>query len=120
MLPVLDRVIWGNDYLQLDRAGVVTMLALERYRTDHGSYPARLAELVPVFIPELPLDPWSGAPLRYRLTDPATDPQGRPYLLYSIGADGQDNGGTPVPDSDFSRALRESIPNDFILNDKRR
>jgi hypothetical protein len=75
------------------------MIALERYRLANGKYPASLAELGP-----LPLDPWSGRPLGYRLLDPSTDPHRRGYLLYSAGSDQTDNGGTePGSTSKVSR-----------------
>jgi len=68
------------------------MLALEVYRAEHGAYPAELAALSPEYLPEIPADRIAGRPLRYtRLDEP--DEAGRRYLLYSVGQDGQDDGG---------------------------
>ena len=62
--------------------------ALERYRLAHGRLPDTLEALAPEFIEEIPHDVVNGEPLRYRL---AADGQ---YLLYSVGWDGVDDGGS--------------------------
>ncbi len=65
----------------------LTMLALSHYRHVHGHYPDRLEELLPQCLPRLPVDYGDGGVLRYeRLGDG--------YLLYSVGPDGSDDGGT--------------------------
>jgi hypothetical protein len=62
-------------------------LAIERYRlANHNLLPPALQDVVPAFLPAVPLDPFDGKPLRYQLL-----PKG--YLIYSIGEDGVDNGG---------------------------
>lgn len=63
-------------------------IALELYRRRHGAWPATLAELIPDLLPEIPLDRYDGAPLRYRLI------QGKP-VIYSVGEDGNDDGLLP-------------------------
>ena len=67
-------------------------LALKIYKAEHGKYPATLAELVPGVIASLPDDPFalSGA-FKYRLEKDK-------YVLYSVGPDGKDDGGTPIDD----------------------
>ena len=77
------------------------MLALREYRRVHGAYPDALDALVPDFLPRLPLDYVDRQPLRYvRMDDD--------YLLYSIGKDGRDDGGSHTPgnrwwwDEDFN------------------
>ena len=62
--------------------------ALERYRIEHGTYPASLDELASLFPGPMPLDPTTGQPLKYRRDDP-----GR-FTLWSVdwhgyGADGE-------------------------------
>jgi hypothetical protein len=65
---------------------VKTMMALERYRRDRGTWPVTLDELAPGLLKAVPLDPFDGKPLRYkRLADGV--------LVYSVGTDGVDNGG---------------------------
>lgn len=61
-------------------------LALAAYRADHGSYPARLDDLTPAYLDEVPKDIFSDAELRYRQ-------DGKGYCLYSVGSNGRDDGG---------------------------
>lgn len=75
----------GAYELMLRDAALVS-IALELFRRRHEGWPERLEELVPAFLPALPLDQFDGQPLRYRLVD------GKP-LLYSIGEDRDDDGG---------------------------
>jgi hypothetical protein len=63
--------------------------ALERYRLARGQYPDALDTLAPQFITEPPHDIINGQPLHYRRT---SDGQ---FVLYSIGWDEKDDGGTP-------------------------
>lgn len=65
----------------------VAALAVERFRRKHGRAPASLSDLVPVFLPAVPVDWMDGKPLRYRL-----NPDGA-YTLWSIGEDLKDDGG---------------------------
>ena len=65
-----------------------TAMAVERYRLAHnGEVPASLAALVPMYLPAAPRDPLDDRPLRFKKL-------ARGYVIYSIGADGVDNGGT--------------------------
>jgi hypothetical protein len=61
-------------------------LAVRLFRLESGRLPDSLGELVTAYLPAEPLDPYS-QPLRYRKTDIG-------YLLYSIGVDRTDDGGT--------------------------
>jgi len=70
------------------RDGALTAIALELYRRRHGSFPARLDDLTPQFLPVAPRDPFDGEPLRYRLAE------GRP-VVYSVGLDRVDDFGRP-------------------------
>lgn len=63
-----------------------TAMALERYRLGHaGQLPASLNTLAPVYLNQVPLDPFNGQPLRFKRL-----PKG--YAIYSVGADRQDDG----------------------------
>lgn len=66
--------------------GVLIGIALELYRREHGAWPSALEELVPRFIPALPVDPITGGALRYRAAE--TGP-----VVYSVGGDRDDDGG---------------------------
>jgi hypothetical protein len=61
-------------------------LAIERYRLDHGALPETLDDLVPDYLDAVPEDPFDGAPIRYRRTEPG-------YVLYSVYTDLKDDGG---------------------------
>jgi hypothetical protein len=66
-------------------------VALERFRRARGDWPDTLAALVPDFIPELPRDPFSQAPMHYR-REPETG-----WRLWSVGKDLKDNDGFTTP-----------------------
>jgi hypothetical protein len=70
---------------------LVVAIALKRFQLVHRTYPERLELLVPDCMPQLIIDPMDGKPLRYRLK-PSGD-----FLLYSVGEDGEDNGGDATP-----------------------
>jgi hypothetical protein len=85
VLPVLGKVAntvdRGNMQFELDRLA----FALAAYRADHGSYPAKLADLKPKYLAELPKDVFIDGDLHYRQ-------EGTGYVLYSVGVNGQDDG----------------------------
>jgi hypothetical protein len=63
-----------------------TMFALGEYHRRNVQYPERLDQLVPEFLPRLPIDYADRKTLRYRRT-------GDTYILYSVGTNGVDDGG---------------------------
>jgi hypothetical protein len=72
-------------YLARMRAAIA-MIAVERYRIKHGHWPDKLEDLVPEFVPHVPIDPFANAIIRYaRLEDGV--------VLYSVGFDRADSGG---------------------------
>ncbi|MEN6424511.1 MAG: hypothetical protein ABFE13_04055 [Phycisphaerales bacterium] len=86
LAPALTRIadLDSRTCAHLDLAR--TALAMERYRLAQGRPPEQLADLVPDYLQQVPIDPFDGQPIRYRRTEPG-------YILYSIMEDGQDNGG---------------------------
>lgn len=60
--------------------------ALERYRLGHGGYPETLADLVPKYLPAIPVDVATLHPLRYLRDDSG-------FLLWTPGWNEQDEGG---------------------------
>jgi|GEM_PF-6247213 hypothetical protein len=60
-----------------------TVAALELYRRANGGYPQNLTQLTPDFLSAVPLDPYTGEPLKY------TEGQ----CVYSVGRNLQDDGG---------------------------
>lgn len=81
----------SRDIFEARRHAVLTIIAIESFRRARGVWPTTLAELVPAYLPRVPRDPFDGAPLRYK---PAAAGGGTP-TLYSVGADGVDDGGSP-------------------------
>ncbi len=82
-----------SETLRAAYAGLeATGFALEQYRAAQGGFPDALVALVPLYLKEVPTDPYSGGPLLY--TSPPGNPTGR--LLYSVGPDGRDDGGLPL------------------------
>ncbi len=76
---------------------LLTAIALEGHRAEHGEYPLTLEALAPAFLAAIPSDPYEpDAPLRYRRA-------GSGYELSSLGAELSDN-------SDNSDALRFRRP----------
>ena len=61
-------------------------LGVARYRLKHGKTPTELGLMVPMFLPEVPKDPFTGEPLRYRVEKDG-------FVVYSVGKDGVDDGG---------------------------
>ncbi len=80
-------------------AATRVMVALERYRLAVGVYPALLEQLVPRYLDELPQDQYAEGPLIYVLRDPRGATASEAYLLYSVGKDGEDDGGAAVDPS---------------------
>jgi hypothetical protein len=86
---------------QLDcrREMSIAAVALRRYRLRHQDWPPSLAALVPEFLSEVPRDWVNGEPLRYRRNNDGT------FTLYSVGMDGQDDGGNPEPGQGTARSV---------------
>jgi hypothetical protein len=71
----------------MQRELTILAFALAAYHAEYGSYPAKLAGLVPRYVKELPKDVFNNdAGLHYAR-------QGNGYLLYSIGINEKDDGG---------------------------
>lgn len=87
MMPALGKAAerFAEAQTMVDLAAVAT--ALERYRLKHGVFPDEPSALVPEFVTALPHDIVGGEPLRYRKTGDA-------FVLYSIGLNQSDDGGT--------------------------
>ena len=70
---------WRWWHVQLESCRLA--LALRRFKDRQGGWPTRLEELVPEILPTLPLDPFSGAPFKYRRL-------GEGWQLWSVGPRG--------------------------------
>lgn len=88
------RTVFAIDANKVQRDLTLLMLAIEVHRDAQRALPTSLDELAPAYLPSLPSDPFA-ADGRYRYVRAADAPGGRGYLLYSVGFDGSDDGGTP-------------------------
>jgi hypothetical protein len=89
LLPPPNVIVNESKNLAYLRISIAA-IAVERFRLAHGKLPKRLDELVPQFLSAVPSDPFDGQPLRYHRLD-------KGYVIYSIGSDGEDNGGRERP-----------------------
>jgi len=123
---------WVDRSLLLRRT-VTVMLALERFRLANGDYPIALSEIEESVGADDSRDPYSGQPFRYKKVDDliragCAGSKNRirvlgekPYLLYTVGGDGNDDFGTTAsldvfypPSGNALRGL--SMPIDLLLN----
>jgi hypothetical protein len=112
--PHHDHLLKGYFWSLTVRRVATTALAIRLYLVDRGGQlPARLEDLVPAYLPAVPLDPMADGdrPLGYRadLANP---------ILYSVGEDGIDQGGSarPIKESygdliecDFNRYTEDTV-----------
>ena len=80
----IRRVAYAQNAVNMARIAI----ALERYRLANGGYPASLDTLSPHYLPEVPHDVIGGQPLHYQATQDGL------FVLYSIGWNERDDGGT--------------------------
>lgn len=93
VLPAAEKMTFAA----LSSTGVarctVAGVACERFRQERGHWPAKLNDLVPAFLSAVPLDPFTGEPLRLAKLNHGV-------VVYSVGTDGRGDGGdlgTPLP-----------------------
>ena len=100
LLPALGKVhIRDADHLSLVRVATAA-LAIERFRLAHANaLPDTLEQLTPACCKTVPTDPFDGKPHRYKR-------HGASYAVYSIGNDGQDDGGV-VWDSNYLKVPQD-------------
>lgn len=104
MLPAISNMHHVLCQRDARDALIETALSIEQFRLDQGRLPASLSDLVPEYMPAVPLDPHAPSDeIRYL-------PQGDDgYVLYSAGRDGTDNGGL-TEDDDISFRVRMPVP----------
>jgi hypothetical protein len=88
---VATRARWRVD-------GVRLAVALALFRVETGQPAAKLDDLVPKYLPELPVDPYSGQAFRYRVSpgehiDGAGNVRAGQGIVWSTGPDRVDHGG---------------------------
>lgn len=83
-------------------------LACKIFKAKTGRYPENLGALIPEILPEVPIDPFTGKPLVYKI-------ENGELLIYSLGSNQKDDGGRSsaitqlVMDKDDDWTWREKI-----------
>jgi hypothetical protein len=106
-----DNLQWAVRSLAFTQTTVdqiIVACAVERFRNDNQKVPATLNELVPRYLPAVPNDPVIEKPLAYRVKDDREH-----YIIYSVGSDGADNNGTPMPIAGTWQAWQDR-PGDWV------
>ncbi len=88
------------------RDGVLVGIGLELYRREYGAWPGALEELVPGYLPGVPVDRLTGEAVRYLVTEDGP-------VVYSVGVDGDDDGGRPPVDQESEPKNDMASPNKF-------
>ena len=86
VFPAFVKPQNGADMVEQMQRNVHVAFALAAYRAEHGRYPPALKVLTPMYLKQVPGDLFSGKELIYR-------PNEKGYLLYSVGPNGEDEGG---------------------------
>lgn len=94
LFPALPKVSQSVDRAEQKSVNLRLAFALAAHRADTGGYPMQLADLAPKYLAAIPDDLFTGQPLVYK---PAKDG----YLLYSVGANGKDDGGKTYGDEPY-------------------
>ncbi|MBX3439827.1 MAG: hypothetical protein KF861_20220, partial [Planctomycetaceae bacterium] len=93
LIPTGEQAATASDrrFIRLEFCDVG--YALAEFRAANGHFPDTLEELVPDDLDAVPLDFYTGDPLKYRRTDAG-------FVLYSVGENGIDDGGFTVRNRD--------------------
>lgn len=85
-LPAVQAAFHSASRAQVHASLAEASLACERFRRAEGRWPRELAELVPKYLPEIPVDAFGEDRLSYRL-------EGAGAIVYSFGENRRDDGG---------------------------
>jgi hypothetical protein len=110
LVPAIDAYLGAVKRHEAEGSLLPLVFTLESYHRDNGSYPERLDDLLGRYMDEIPLDPFSGEPLRYILEEGG-------YLLYSIGPNGIDEEGrgySDAPKGDDIRRINSLVRNKMV------
>jgi len=90
IMPALSRVISIDVRIVAQLRTAQAGLAVQRYRLVAGKLPDSLSDLMPTYLEAVPQDPFDGKDLRYKKLETG-------FVVYSIGEDGNDDGGKEKP-----------------------
>jgi hypothetical protein len=84
LLPVTVKVIASDQRTVASLECARIAVACELYRRKHQAWPKSLEDIPKQWLPEIPLDPYDGKPLRYRILPES-------IRVYTVGEDGLDD-----------------------------
>jgi hypothetical protein len=91
MLPAMGQSVNRVFTYEQTTQAFTAMLAIETYKLDHGTFPESLDELLGQYLPAMPEDLMNPTePIKYLRSEGG-------YVLYSVGSDGDDDGGKAPP-----------------------
>lgn len=102
LLPAVQSAISAEIRNDARMGITLTACALQAYHRDNKRYPDSLAALGGVYIDKLPVDPFRGKSLRYRL-------QGDKFLLYSVGPNLKDEDGKERQEPNGTQNVTDDI-----------
>jgi hypothetical protein len=104
-LPSYEKMWYQSFIARSTGEATIAVIAIHRWRLDKGDWPQSLDELRQGgYLKTLPMDPWSDGPLIYRRT-----PDG--FILYSVGVNFKDDGGTSIDEDGKAPGEGGSNPN---------
>jgi hypothetical protein len=94
LMQILASVIrttrFKYEYTLCTNQMLMLQLALRSYKATTGSYPAKLSDLTPRYLKQIPTDRFAPTgTYKYKQT-------AKGYILYNVGPDGKDDKGTPI------------------------
>jgi len=103
IMPSLTMIVEAQYAARMRTDLTRVAFTLAAFRAETGRWPAKLAELAPKYIAEIPQDTFNAKTLTYRL-------QGKGYIVYSVGANGRDDDGVNnVEDSEDEEDEKDDI-----------
>jgi hypothetical protein len=93
--PALNKLLLCEAAQKL----AITAIALKRFELKSGYLPDRIELLVPEYVKSVPRDPVDGQAIRYKLNTDGS------FLLYSIGANAVDDGGSATSTNSASKSF---------------
>ena len=88
MLGSVAKSLYEVEQTRALLRSAASAVAAMRFRQARGRWPASLDALVPDYLAKVPVDPFSGAPLIYKIL-------GDGIMVYSVGRNRTDDGGKP-------------------------
>ena len=84
LLPGIENAHKKAIRAEVNLAATEIVCALKAYEISNGEPPDRLSNLVPNFLPTVPIDPFDGQQFRYRR-------DGTNWVIWSVGSDLKDD-----------------------------